>query len=288
MEGYGLFLVLLVSALLLGFLSVLFALVWVFHYREGLSWDGGSAEFNWHPVLIITGFIFIQGIAIIVYRLPWTWKCSKLLIKFIHAGLNTIAMILAIVSLVAVFDFHNVKNIPNMYSLHSWIGLTAVIFYTLQLVLGFAVFLLPFAPVSLRASLMPIHIYSGLLIFATVIATALMGFTEKLIFSLKPPAPAYSTFPPEAIFVNTLGLLIVIFGALVLWMATRPHWKRPPEQNSKIQQPNGGTPEGTEEESTMTDCSNTDKSDVEFNSEAAARKRNLKLDEGESTYSSSY
>lgn len=62
MEGYGLFLVLLVSALLLGFLSVLFALIWVFHYREGLSWDGGSAEFNWHPVLIITGFVFIQGI----------------------------------------------------------------------------------------------------------------------------------------------------------------------------------------------------------------------------------
>ncbi|XP_074857107.1 plasma membrane ascorbate-dependent reductase CYBRD1 [Carettochelys insculpta] len=277
MEGYRLFLALLVSALLLGFLSVLFALIWVFRYGEGLGWDGSSAEFNWHPVLIITGFVFIQGIAIIVYRLPWTWKCSKLLMKLIHAGLNTIAMILAIVSLVAVFDFHNVKNIPNMYSLHSWIGLTAVIFYTLQLVLGFAVFLLPFAPVSLRASLLPIHIYSGLLIFATVIATALMGFTEKLIFALK--NPAYSASPPEAIFVNTLGLLVLIFGALILWMATRPHWKRPPEQNTKVQQPNGGTAEGTEEESTVTDCSNADKSDVEFNSEAAARKRNLKFEE---------
>ncbi|XP_019378337.1 PREDICTED: cytochrome b reductase 1 [Gavialis gangeticus] len=270
MEGYRLFLALLASALLLGFLSVLFALVWVFQYREGLSWDGAEAEFNWHPVLIITGFVFIQGIAIIVYRLPWTWKCSKLLMKFIHAGLNTIAMILAIVSLVAVFDFHNAKNIPNMYSLHSWIGLTAVILYSLQLVLGFAVFLLPFAPVSLRASLMPIHIYSGLLIFVTVIATAFMGFTEKLLFALK----NYKASPPEGIFVNTLGLLILIFGALVLWMATRPQWKRPPEQNSKLQQPNGGT-----EESAMTDCSKAEKADVEFNSEAAARKRNLKLDE---------
>uniref|UniRef100_A0A8B9NYQ7 Plasma membrane ascorbate-dependent reductase CYBRD1 n=1 Tax=Apteryx owenii TaxID=8824 RepID=A0A8B9NYQ7_APTOW len=169
---------------------------------------------------------------IIVYRLPWTWKCSKLLMKFIHAGLNTIAMILAIVSMVAVFEYHNARNIPNMYSLHSWIGLTAVIFYSLQLLLGFAVFLLPFAAVPLRAALMPIHIYSGLLIFATVIASALMGITEKLIFSLK--NPAYSTSPPEAIFVNCLGLLIVIFGALVLWMASRPHWKRPPEELPKV------------------------------------------------------
>lgn len=62
MEDYGRFLALLASALLVGFLSVILSLVWVFHYREGLSWDGGPGEFNWHPVLIITGFVFIQGI----------------------------------------------------------------------------------------------------------------------------------------------------------------------------------------------------------------------------------
>ncbi|NXI47449.1 CYBR1 reductase, partial [Galbula dea] len=275
MEDYGRFLALLVSALLVGFVSVIFCLVWVFHYREGLSWDGRAGEFNWHPVLIVTGFVFIQGIAIIVYRLPWTWKCSKLLMKFIHAGLNTIAMILAIVSLVAVFEFHNTSNIPNMYSLHSWIGLAAVIFYSLQLFLGFAVFLLPFAPLPLRAALMPIHVYSGLTIFATVIATALMGITEKLIFSSK---PSYSKSPPEATFVNCLGLLLVVFGALILWMASRPHWKRPQEENAKVLLPIGGTSEGTEAESTMTDGSNANKSELKISSEAA-RRQNLKLDE---------
>ncbi|XP_006972475.1 plasma membrane ascorbate-dependent reductase CYBRD1 isoform X2 [Peromyscus maniculatus bairdii] len=63
MEGYRGFLGLLVSALLVGFLSVIFVLVWVLHYREGLGWDGGALEFNWHPVLAVTGFVFIQGIA---------------------------------------------------------------------------------------------------------------------------------------------------------------------------------------------------------------------------------
>ncbi|KAM9629135.1 plasma membrane ascorbate-dependent reductase CYBRD1 isoform 2-T2 [Morphnus guianensis] len=192
MEDYGRFLALLVSALLVGFVSVIFSLVWVFHYREGLSWDGGPREFNWHPVLVITGFVFIQGI------------------------------------------------------------------------------------VPLRAALMPIHVYSGLTVFATVIATALMGITEKLIFSLK--NPAYSASPPEATFVNCLGLLLAIFGALILWMASRSHWKRPPEENAKVLQPIGGTPEGTEAESTMTDGSNADKSDLRISSEAA-RKQNLKLDE---------
>ncbi|XP_066046047.1 LOW QUALITY PROTEIN: plasma membrane ascorbate-dependent reductase CYBRD1 [Chamaea fasciata] len=276
MEGYGRFLALLASALLVGFVSVVLSFVWVFQYRGGLSWDGSSREFNWHPVLIVTGFVFIQGIAIIVYRLPWTWKCSKLLMKFIHAGLNTIAMILAIVAIVSAFDFHNANNNPNMYSLHSWIGLAAVIFYCLQLFCGFAVYLLPFAPVRLRAALMPIHVYSGLTIFATVIATALMGITEKLIFSLQ--NPSYSESPPEAILVNCLGLLLVIFGSLILWMASRPHWKRPPEENAKILRPIGAIPEGTEAESTMTNTSNADKSDPRRNTEAA-RKENIKFDE---------
>ncbi|XP_001376027.1 plasma membrane ascorbate-dependent reductase CYBRD1 [Monodelphis domestica] len=274
MQGYCGFLGLLVSALLVGFLAVLFTLVWVVHYREGLGWDGGSQEFNWHPVLTVTGFVFIQGLAIIVYRLPWTWKCSKLLMKFIHAGLNTIALILAIISLVAVFDFHNTKNIPNMYSLHSWIGLIAVIFYTSQLLLGFLTFLLPCTPPALRAFIMPIHVYSGLLIFGTVIAAVLTGVTEKLIFTLK--NPAYSTLPPEGIFVNTLGILILVFGAVVFWIVTRPQWKRPTEPNAKLLQPNGSTPEGTDYSITG-DFGNVDKSDED--GEAAARKRNLKLDE---------
>lgn len=62
MERYRGFLGLLVSALLVGFLAVLFVLIWVLHFREGLGWDGGALEFNWHPVLAVTGFVFIQGI----------------------------------------------------------------------------------------------------------------------------------------------------------------------------------------------------------------------------------
>lgn len=54
------------------------------------------------------------------------------MMKFIHAGLNILAFTLAVISLVAVFDFHNAANIPNMYSLHSWVGLAAVILYALQ------------------------------------------------------------------------------------------------------------------------------------------------------------
>uniref|UniRef100_A0A3P8Z1G6 Plasma membrane ascorbate-dependent reductase CYBRD1 n=1 Tax=Esox lucius TaxID=8010 RepID=A0A3P8Z1G6_ESOLU len=228
MENFKQFLFALATAVLVGFVSIFFVLRWVFYFKEGLAWDGGLAEFNWHPVLTVTGFIFLQGIAIVVYRLPWTWKCSKLMMKFIHAGLNILAFVFTVVSLVAVFDFHNSQNIPNMYSLHSWVGLAAVILYTLQLVLGVCIYLVPLTPTYLRAAFMPLHIYSGLFVFATAIATALMGITEKLIFGLKDSK--YKDSPPEATFVNVLGVLIVVYGAIIIWIVTRPSWKRPSEQ----------------------------------------------------------
>ncbi|XP_056435130.1 plasma membrane ascorbate-dependent reductase CYBRD1 [Gadus chalcogrammus] len=227
-EDYKQFVFAFLAAVSFGLISIIFVLTWVLHYREGLAWDGGASEFNWHPVLIVVGFVFLQGIAIIVYRLPWTWKCSKLIMKFAHAGLHLLAFILAVIAFVAVFDFHNAAKIPNMYSLHSWLGLSALLLYSLQLVLGIGLYLIPVAPVQWRAAFMPLHVYSGLFIFTAVIATALMGLTEKLIFALN--NPKYKDSPPEGTFVNVLGLLLVAFGALILWIATRPHWKRPSEQ----------------------------------------------------------
>lgn len=267
------FLVALGAAAAVGLISIVFVLRWVLYYKGGLAWDGGSAEFNWHPVLIVIGFIFLQGIAIIVYRLPWTWKCNKLMMKFIHAGLNLLAFTFAVISLMAVFDFHNAANIPNMYSLHSWVGLAAVILYCLQLVLGVGMYLIPFTPVSYRAAFMPIHVYSGLFLFTSVIAVALMGITEKLIFGLK--NIPYKDSPPEAIFVNSLGVLLVVYGALILWIATRTSWKRPSDQILHTLHTNGGSEDNTKVGPAMSQLS--DGADAEACGDV--RKRSSKHDD---------
>nr|XP_046261212.1 plasma membrane ascorbate-dependent reductase CYBRD1 [Scatophagus argus] len=273
MENFKQFLVALSAAAAVGVVSIIFVLRWALYYKGGLAWDGGLAEFNWHPVLIVIGFIFLQGMAIIVYRLPWTWQRSKLLMKFIHAGLNLVAFIFAVIATVAVFDYHNAAKIPNMYSLHSWLGLIAVILYCLQLVLGVGMFLLPFTPVSWRAAFMPLHVYSGLLLFTSVIAVALMGITEKLIFGLS--NPPYKESPPEAIFVNVLGVLLVVFGALILWIATRTSWKRPSDQILHTLHTNGGGEDNTKVGPALSQLS--DVTDAEACGDV--RRRSNKLDD---------
>ncbi|XP_007888137.1 plasma membrane ascorbate-dependent reductase CYBRD1 [Callorhinchus milii] len=280
MESFYQFVCVFIASILFGSLTIVLVLIWVFEWREGLAWDGGSAEFNWHPVLLTIGFIVIYGLALIVYRLPWTWKFSKLYMKYIHAGLNIVAFVLVVISLVAVFDFHNAKNIPNLYSLHSWIGLTAVILYALQIVTGLCVFLLPATPAWIRKFYLPIHVFAGLFIFGMVIVAAEMGITEKLIFTLRSKSNttrSYSQSPPEAILANTLGVFILIFGGCIMWIATHPEWKRPPEFTSMAVQIKGN--KVNEERSSLKAMHANAEANIEQDAEGAVRNRNLNLEE---------
>lgn len=95
------------------------------------------------------------------------------------------ALLLASIGLKAAFDSHNLADPPidNLYSLHSWIGLAAVIFFAAQWLFGFVAFLFPGLRHSLRASYMPLHVFAGLMIFGLATTAALMGLLEKAIFT---------------------------------------------------------------------------------------------------------
>jgi cytochrome b-561 len=60
---------------------------------------------------------------------------KKLYIKILHGVVHVCALIFGAVGLKAVFDSHNLEGMPNLYSLHGWLGLFTVCAFGLQVVI---------------------------------------------------------------------------------------------------------------------------------------------------------
>lgn len=45
----------------LGVACVACVCVWNHRWRGGFVWDGSAMQFNWHPVLMVTGLVVVYG-----------------------------------------------------------------------------------------------------------------------------------------------------------------------------------------------------------------------------------
>lgn len=208
---------------LLGLTVVAVTGAWLGLYRGGIAWES-SLQFNVHPLCMVIGLVFLQGDALLVYRV--FRNEAKRTTKVLHWLLHAFAFIIALVGLVAVFDYHKKKGYADLYSLHSWCGVLVFVLYFVQWLVGFSFFLFPGASFSLRSRYRSQHVFFGAAVFLLSVGTALLGLKEALLFSL---GTRYSTFEPEGVLANVLGLLLAAFGLVVLYILTRADWKRPPQ-----------------------------------------------------------
>ncbi|XP_006532197.1 transmembrane ascorbate-dependent reductase CYB561 isoform X4 [Mus musculus] len=114
---------------LLGLTVVAVTGAWLGLYRGGIAWES-SLQFNVHPLCMVIGMIFLQGDALLVYRV--FRREAKRTTKILHGLLHVFAFIIALVGLVAVFDYHKKKGYADLYSLHSWCGILVFVLYFVQ------------------------------------------------------------------------------------------------------------------------------------------------------------
>ena len=102
-----------------------------------------------HMVLLVAFLTFLYRFfsGILMYRMFRNERKRKL--KLLHAGIMIAVFFLTVIALKAVFDSHNLKPcakpseegdfcpIPNLYSLHSWMGLITVILFLFQVSMSF-------------------------------------------------------------------------------------------------------------------------------------------------------
>jgi len=170
-----------------GLLALITTIHWAIDYKGGLTYvPNKGIPFNWHPILMTLSLIFLYGNGALIYRIiPPRSEAHKMRLKMAHAGAMMVTFILMVVGLQAAFDSHNlaVPPKPNMYTLHSWVGLLAALLFGCQWALGFAAFLFPKFSPEIRSLLLPFHQYFGSAILALAVGAACMGHLEKMIWS---------------------------------------------------------------------------------------------------------
>ena len=110
---------------------------------------------------------------------------NKFYVKIFHALLQVVVLLLVIIGLTSVFLAHRIGNYENVYSIHSWLGLTTIGLFLLQWIIGFAMFLFPKFRDDIRKNYLPHHRFFGLAIFIYSCATSLMGLAETSIYDVK-------------------------------------------------------------------------------------------------------
>nr|CCA21255.1 conserved hypothetical protein [Albugo laibachii Nc14] len=204
------------------------------HWLAGFSWKKGDNHvFNWHPMMMTTGFIFSSSQAALVYiTSPYSHEINKR----IHLSLHMIGFICAIVGLVAVFRFHFEHNITNLYSLHSWLGISVSSIFALHYIWSFIVFFFPGSKAYVRSEALPIHIGIGLGLLATVYLTAAVGIQEKLFFNNScnligrwKGEQLHGKLATDCVLGISIGLLLLL--TLVVLIVTIWHAKHPSEEH---------------------------------------------------------
>ncbi|KAL4857341.1 putative transmembrane ascorbate ferrireductase 2 [Chlorella vulgaris] len=190
--------------------------------------------FNWHPLLITLAFPVLMAEAVLAYKAPLlNLQGDRPRSKAYHLMLHTAALLLTILGVVAAFKSHTLKRpaTPNLYSVHSWLGMSVLTLLTLQYCLGAAAYVFPKLSAAQRRALGPLHTFLGRSIFAAGLATMAVGIQEKATFVQAFAKPALRsgvmTLPAAlVVLVLLLGIAVLYHHATPAAPAPQQQWER--------------------------------------------------------------
>ncbi|KAK0405036.1 hypothetical protein QR680_017772 [Steinernema hermaphroditum] len=232
MQSYSAFNLLYGLNQLLLFTALALVAVWMSAFGGGFAWQSHpEREFRWHPLAMSLGMLFCNGEAILIYR--GLRNVAKPKTKLAHAALQFIAIVINIFGLKAAWDSHDLnkdnegklKPIPNLMSLHSWIGITTVVLFCSQFLFGFVTYLKPGLPMRYRVMFMPAHRLTGISLFVMALGSALLGISERAAWKMTCWTKE-GRFCAEMVITNVFGVFLVAYAITTLALITFPDWIR--------------------------------------------------------------
>lgn len=84
-----------------GTLLVALVLIWTLNYYGSLGWSDHDERFNWHPLLMVLGMVYLCGNSLLIFR--FMKQQPKQLVKIVHASIHISAFFISLLGSLAVF-----------------------------------------------------------------------------------------------------------------------------------------------------------------------------------------
>ncbi|KXZ47371.1 hypothetical protein GPECTOR_36g92 [Gonium pectorale] len=185
-----------------------------------------SKLFNWHPVLMTLAFAVLMAEGLLAYQSPLLPGLTREVRKRVHWGCHSAALLCAGLGLLAALQSHRLKRpvpMPDWYSPHSFLGLTALAAVAAQFFLGAYAYLWPRLGLPQRLALGPVHRFVGMTAWVAGLAAVATGVQEKLTFLQLGRKMAGPDLYGPAVRVPAAVLpLLVALAALVLYHQAPP------------------------------------------------------------------
>eukprot|EP01035_Chromulina_nebulosa_P018864 gene18864-24649_t len=204
-------------------------------YLGGLNW--GDLIFNYHPIFMTTGMIFCFVNALLSFKyLP----LPKIVRKSIHGVLHTLSLMFVIMGLTAVIVGNNFTNyntvgiyFANLFSLHSFVGLSALAVYFQNYLIGFLAYGLGVFSEDFKEKYLSNHVLFGLFALFLALAAVESGimelFTEygcgyEVTSADINPAANYHLMTEGCRLLNAIGMivLVTVLAAVYAILTIRP------------------------------------------------------------------
>lgn len=157
--------------------------------------------------------------AILTFRMFKSLSDMKL--KIVHTILHAVVILFTTLGLAVEITSHQHSDEKDFYSLHSWVGLATIFIFVNQFMFGFFCYLIPSMNDQIKALYMPIHVFSGIFCFISAIAACLIGLNQNARFNMN-----YQELPVQGILINLIGVGIIVYGVIVVYLVTAPKFKR--------------------------------------------------------------
>lgn len=141
--------------------------------------------------------------------------------KIAHASFHALAIVFISLGLAVEFISHYYHGETDLYSLHSWVGMATIVIFVSQFIFGLLCYLSPAFSDRVKAFYLPIHVFFGTMCFIMAIATCLIGLNQNARFNMK-----YAELPAQGVLINMIGMLLVVYGSLVVYLVTKSSYKR--------------------------------------------------------------